>query len=136
MRLVRPGNGTLVVQIRPGVLEYILGLAIIVPFLAFFQEGGLGRDQIWGVILPPFITGIFLAYIAEITDFSPDDEDGEPAVEPCRDSDVSFQLGGAYLVAARAVLANGDVCSGFVRIGRLLNLVEASQVGNNQPQEK
>ena len=56
--------------------------------------------------------------------FSSDDEDVEPTVVSCPDSRVSFADRGAYLVAARAVLANGGACPGFVRIGRFLRFVE------------
>lgn len=56
--------------------------------------------------------------------FCTEDEDSEAMVEPCPDASVSFGDPVTYLVAAKAVLANGGACSGFVRMGRLLNFVD------------
>lgn len=56
--------------------------------------------------------------------FIPNDEEAEPAVEPCEESRFSPESDDTYLVAATAILASGETCPGFVRVGRVLGIVD------------
>lgn len=56
--------------------------------------------------------------------FVPNNEESEPAVEPCEESGLSLESGDTYLVAATAILASGESCPGFVRLGRVLGIVD------------
>ena len=51
-------------------------------------------------------------------------DDGEVPFEPCQQASVSLGQRGAYLIAAKAVLANGTECTGFVQVARMLSFVE------------
>ena len=70
MKIVRPGDGSLVIQVRPGIVGYLLGFVVLLPLWILLLEGGIARDQIVGVLAASLISGFFLAYIAEIADFT------------------------------------------------------------------
>jgi hypothetical protein len=69
MRIVRPGDGSLVIQLRLGFFEYGLGLTVLLPVWILLLEGTIQRDQIVGVLAASLIAFGALAYIAEIADF-------------------------------------------------------------------
>jgi hypothetical protein len=69
MRIVRPGDGSLVIRLRPGFFEYALGLVVLLPVWTLLLGGSIPRDKIVIVLAAVLIAAGALAYIAEIADF-------------------------------------------------------------------
>ena len=70
MKIVRPHDGSLIIRLRPGLIEYLIGVAGLLPLWILLLEGGIERGQFWAVMMVPVIAGSVLAYITEISDFT------------------------------------------------------------------
>lgn len=74
MTVVRPPDGTLIVRVRPGFIEYALGFALLMPLWTYLPGG---TRQLGGALLASAIAGLILSYVAEIADFTFDPVRGE-----------------------------------------------------------
>jgi hypothetical protein len=70
MRIVRPGDGSLVIRLGPGLAEWALGLIVLLPLWVLLANGEIARDQALGVFAASAIAAFFLAYVAEIAEFT------------------------------------------------------------------
>lgn len=69
MRIRRPADGTLVIQVRPGVLEYALGIGGLTPALGLLLEGPSEQNPIWlSFVLPAFVA-FLLSFFVEFSAF-------------------------------------------------------------------
>lgn len=75
MTVVRPADGTLIVRVRPGFIEYVLGFTMLMPLWTYLPGG---TRQLGGALLVSAIAGLILSYVAEIGDFTFDSVRGEP----------------------------------------------------------
>lgn len=69
MRIVRPHDRLLIVRVRPAFIEWIFGLAALMPFWMLLKDGFIKREDLPMVFATSVISALVTSYISEVTDF-------------------------------------------------------------------
>lgn len=70
MKILRPPDGSLLVQVRPGFVEWVLGLTALLPLWIYLAEGALPPDKLRMALLASAIALGCLAFFAEWSEFT------------------------------------------------------------------
>lgn len=128
MKIVRGSDGSLTIQVRPGIFpEFLLALVIPLPLWKLLVEGPYPASELPGLLLASFIAAAVLAFVAEVSDFTFDALRGE--LRWSRKTSYSREGGRVPLRDIRAV----TLVSRLSRKGNLLHQAVLTLRGRSLP---